>query len=166
MMTQKMSHHGGQKSWPAGVLILMLAAYGYAAPAAAISVAKYNKNPLTVDIPAGLPAELIENLMVQSIHERQWNLHSRMPNEVVAVLKHRNYDAKATLQSDGSVITIHNDSTYYPDGFNSDPVIDEKEPKAAVPLSWLIKMQRNLQAKFFEVETALILARAAKTSAD
>ena len=118
------------------MLLLPLSIYG-----CSTAVAKYNANPLTV-VPAELSTNVIENAMLTALIGRKWTIQSRSQGTVVAKLKHRGYDATVTLQSDGSIIKILNESTYLANTINP---VNTATPKPAVPVSWLINIQRDLR---------------------
>ncbi len=101
--------------------------------------ADYDKNPLEVVVPVGVPSEVVHKAMLGTVVGRKWIVQSHSENEVVAILNHRGFDATVTLQSDDSIIKILNKSTY------KDPQTGEIKP--GVPLKWLINIQKDLQSK-------------------
>lgn len=126
------------------VPFLALFIYGCSTNVGSRAVAKYNENPLTVVVPAGLSANIVETAMATTLMGRRWAIQSRSHGTVVANLKHRGYDATVTLQSDGSIIKILNESTFLRSGADA--------PVPAVPGAWLVNIQRDLGGKLQSVQ--------------
>ena len=97
----------------------------------------YNASPLTVAVPGNLSAQTVQELMVKAFQNRDWSVTSSSANEVTATLDHRGFNAQATLQRNGDIITLYNHSTY------NNPKTGESEP--AVPYGWLENIQKDLR---------------------
>ena len=71
------------------VILWALAIVGCNTLIGANFVKKYNQNPLTVTIPQDLPPEKVEQVIVETLRQRQWRVVQQSPEEVVGQLDHR-----------------------------------------------------------------------------
>jgi hypothetical protein len=98
---------------------------------------KYNESPLTVPVPPGLSAEDVEQVIVSTLERRNWTVTEHSPQQVVATLVHRGFDAKVILKVDGNLVKILNDSRY------KSPTTGQLEP--AIPKGWLKNLEKDLK---------------------
>ncbi|MDH3599078.1 MAG: hypothetical protein OEU26_05495, partial [Candidatus Tectomicrobia bacterium] len=63
------------------VLLLLTSLTGCSTVVGSSAVERYNQNPLTVPIPAGLSGEQIESAMKQTLVSRGWTLGATSPQQ-------------------------------------------------------------------------------------
>ena len=100
-------------------------------------VQKYNRNPLTVPVPPGLPPQAVEEVLASTLQGRNWTVVERSPQQVVGTLMHRDFDAKVVLKVEGNLIKILNESSY------KSPQTGQFEP--AIPKGWLKNLEKDLK---------------------
>ena len=118
------------------IFLLALSISGCASRVGSDAVAAYNDNPLSVTIPSDASAEFVENSMVRALEGRNWAVQSHTKEKVVGELAHRNWYAKVSLLSDGSVIRIMSNARQ--------TNISTGKVTPAVPLGWLKNIQKDL----------------------
>jgi hypothetical protein len=101
------------------------------------AVEKYNRDPLTVQVPSGLPPQAVEEVMASTLQNRKWTVVERSPQQVVGTLVHRGFDAKVVLKVEGNLIKILNESSY------KSPQTGQSEP--AIPKGWLRNLEKDLK---------------------
>ncbi len=97
---------------------------------------RYNQNPLTVSIPAGLAEEQIESAMKQTLVARGWKLGATSPQQTDGTLHHRSFKANVSLVANDGIIRILSHSRYVSD--------DTGGTEPGVPKGWLVNLQKDL----------------------
>ena len=118
--------------------LLALSISGCASKIGSDAVAAYNDHPLSVTIPSDASAEFVEKSMMRALIGREWTIQSHTKEKVVGELVHRNWYAKVSLLSDGSVIRIMSNARQ--------TNISTGKVTPAVPLGWLKNIQKDLGA--------------------
>ena len=117
------------------VLLLLTSLTGCSTVVGSSAVERYNQNPLTVPIPAGLSGEQIESAMKQTLVSRGWTLGATSPQQTDGTLKHRSFNANVSLVVNDGIIRILSDAQYVPEDGDSQP---------GVPKGWLVNLQKDL----------------------
>ncbi len=118
------------------VLLLAVNLVGCSTRVGSTAAEKYNQNPLTVAIPAGLSGEQIESVMKETLTGRGWQVEKASPQQADGTLNHRSFNAKVSLVASDGLIRILTDSRYV--GENADGA------QPGVPMGWLDNLQKDL----------------------
>jgi hypothetical protein len=76
-------------------------------------------------------------VLVSTLEGRKWTVVARSPEQVVATLVHRDFDAKVVLKVEGAAVKILSESTY------KSPETGKSEP--AIPKGWLKNLEKDLK---------------------
>ena len=117
------------------VLLSLTSLTGCSTVVGSQAVEKYNQDPLTVPIPAGLSGEQIESAMKQTLVARGWTLGATSPQQTDGTLNHRSFKANVSLVANDGIIRILSHSQYISEG---------EAPQPGVPKGWLVNLQKDL----------------------
>jgi hypothetical protein len=127
-----------QKTVARTSIVVLLVLTSFAACSTVVgsnAVARYNQNPLTVPIPAGLSEAQIESAMKETLVTRGWELGATSPQQTDGTLHHRSFKATVSLVANNGSIRILSYSQYVPEG---------EAPQPGVPKGWLVNLQKDL----------------------
>ncbi len=99
----------------------------------------YDQDPLTVAIPAGVTPEAVGEATSEALVARKWTVVEASPQRTVGTLKHKGYEAKVELATDGDRIKILCDAR------DMNPQTGKGKP--VLPMGWLRNLQKELEIR-------------------
>ncbi len=99
----------------------------------------YDEHPLTVAIPTGVTPQAVGEATSEAFVARKWTIVEASPQRTVGTLKHKGYEAKVVLETDGDQIRILCDAR--------DVNPQTGKGTRVVPMGWLKNLQKELEIR-------------------